>query len=446
MVKAVNSIHWLSGRFADRALEAEYQASVFRRHLRSNIAGVAIGIVFISLYIFSEFVDSHNPGQGVFVRVATVTIATCLLALMLHKKLRFHHDLITTAIFLLMGSMTNLNIWLQPTLENTFYLGLIQGYIMFTLLLRLNFTSILFIIVVTQVSFTAIVFSKHDIQNAILQSANTAVIAIICIAGSYLMQRFQREDFLKSETIEVQNEQLKELLEAEKKDNERKIAALNMLVHFIKTPLHQITGFSDILVDAMRDGPAGDTAENARYIKDATANLTKSVNGLLTYHRLDEAESQNDPEGGNLANAVEDLYELLPDGVSISKGEVRDASIFVDPGVLRAALNGFAEHYCDKRNDATQVELSTDADAHAPTLVIRDKAVVLSAAIYEDLVLPLTLITGYHGQSGAELPMALRTVARAVEIMGGDITHTALEDGNQYVITLPAEKDQVAAA
>ena len=439
-------IHPLTAKFVSADTEAAFQDFVFLRNIQSNLWGLGLGLFLYIIYVFIEPADSAEPQATQTIRVLVVALSVCLLALFMHRSFRKRHDLITAIVILLMGVGQNLMVWVQPSLENTYYVGLIQGLILFGLLLRVNFVSMVAPVTATFLMFCAVVFSKGDVGVAALQSANILVVSAICLIGVYLIQRYQREDFFKSQTIEIQNEQLKELLEAEKKDNKRKIAALNMLVHFIKTPLHQITGFSDILVDAMRDGPTGETAENARYIKNATANLTKSVNGLLTYHRLDEAESRNEVEEVKIATVIEDLYELMPDGVAIAKGDVCDVSILADPGVLRAALNGIAEHYAEKRNEATHVSLSTDAEGRTPTLVIRDNARVLSAASYEDLVLPLTQITGYLAQAGDELPMALRTVARAVEIMGGDLAHTALPDGNRYILSFPAAKDNAAAA
>ncbi len=437
----------LTAKFTSAETEQAYQNFVFARNILSNLWGLGFGLFLYIIYVFIEPADSAEPQATQAIRIFVVAVSICFLALLTHNSFRKRYDVITAIIILLMGVGQNLMVWVQPNLDNTYYVGLIQGLILFGLLLRVNFISMVAPVTATFLMFCVVVFSKGDPAVATLQSANIFVVSSICLIGVYLIQRYQREDFFKTQTIEVQNEKLKVLLDAAEKDNERKIAALNMLVHFIKTPLHQITGFSDILVDAMRDGPAGESAENARYIKKATVNLTKSVNGLLTYHRLDEAESRNEPEAIQISSAVDDMMELMPSGVDISKEDAPDAKMLADPAILRSALNGLVEHFADPRCGAKQIVLSTGESNRGPSLTIEDDGRVLSSAQFEDLVLPLTQMTGYLSQTGDEMSMALRTVARALEIMGGDIAHTALPDGNQYVITFaPATARGAAAA
>ena len=435
-----------TGQFADAELEAAYQRGVHDRNLRSNIFGVCIGQFSLVAYIFAEYVDSASPTMTVGIRLTAFVIVTLMLLSLRIPKVALNQDRVFVTISIVMGLSLVGIVAVQPSLENTYYIGLIHGFLLMALLLRLQFISMLFAVSILQSSFTIVAFAKGDSLAALLQASNLLMVGVICVAGVYLLQRYQRADFLKNQLIETQNVQLKGLLEAAERDNERKIAALNMLVHFIKTPLHQITGFSDILVNATQDSGGGETAENARYIKKATANLTKSVNGLLTYHRLDEAESGDEPETVSMAAMMEDFSELLVGDVEFSRTKTADLSIRAAPDVLRTALKCLAEHYADPDTGAARVSASTAAEGDRVVLSIRDDGRVLSSAQFEDLVQPLTAIESYLGHTGDEMPMALRTVARAVEIIGGDFSHTTLADGNRYELTLPAAPSQAAAA
>ncbi len=441
-----NKISAWTACFQSRETEAAYQRFVFKRNLRANFWGATLGLILFISYIFSDFIDSARPTETATIRLAAFVLCVLILASFTHKEFAKRNDLATLAMFMIMSTAMDAIIWLQDGAQNTYYIGLIQGSILFSILLRLNFVSMAIGFALALAGFVLATFSNGAFAAAMLQFVNVAGVAAVCLLGVYLLNRYQRADFLKTQLIEEQNEQLKGLLEAAEQDNERKIAALNMLVHFIKTPLHQITGFSDILVNTMRDAPGGKSAENARYIKNATVNLTKSVNGLLTYHRLDEAQSRNTPEPVTVATLIDDLSELLPDGVAMSKRGDVDGSVFADPEILRAALTSFAEHYGDRRTGATQIAVSIEDAGAGLALTIRDDACVLSAAQYEDLVQPLTQMKSYLSQTGDEMPMALRTVARAVEIVGGDMAHAALADGNRYQLTFPAVDAQATAA
>ena len=144
------------------------------------------------------------------------------------------------------------------------------------------------------VGFSVLMSIKYGYDTANVQIVVLMTMSVVCGIGSYLLQKFRRFDFQKALIIDGQNRQLKVLLEDAQRDNDRKLAAMNLLVHFVKTPLHQINGFSDIVMNSLDrdDGRISfdEGVEGARYIKDATANLSKSVNSLLTYHRLDDLE------------------------------------------------------------------------------------------------------------------------------------------------------------
>jgi signal transduction histidine kinase len=444
-MQASEHVNFWNARFASRALEAAFQRDVFARNLRNNTVTVGVVLFLYIGFIFTDFIEAESPADTIRVKLIFFVLCLGLLSTLWVERVRVSQDLVFAGAVTLLGISMNYVIWQQPTLENNYYIGLVQGNILFALLLRLNFPSMALVLLTGTLTFVAVASTKGQPELAMLQSANLGLVCLICMAGSYLLQRYQRIDYLKSQTIERQNEQLKELLKDAERDKERKIAALNMLVHFIKTPLHQIAGFSDILVNAASRSEEGEAAENARYIRSATTSLTKSVNGLLAYHRLDEAETRVAPEHCDLSAAVEDFCELLPENVKAANGIREKATVFVDPEILRAALKSFADYCADQKNDVSSLTLSLQASDAAWGLHIRDDARILSATQFNEAVQPLTKIETYLSHTGDQMPMSLRTVARAIDIVGGAFTHDALSDGNRYTISLPAAEAKAAA-
>ncbi len=439
-------INRLTARFASAETEARYKQFILGESLKIHRWAIGLAIAFYSVYSIYDFNVLTNHILAIEIRLGASAAAAGALFLMFRKAFTAQYENLSCLAVLFMGAGVNLIIATEPNLDNTYHVAFIQGAVFVCFFLRVDFLKSAFVMMTYLVGIVLALGGKQQTEEALVQPFVLFTMFLVCGFGSYLLQIIRRNDFLKTQKIERQNDQLNSLLTEAQQDNERKIAALNMLVHFIKTPLHQITGFSDILVNSMRDAASDESAENARYIKNATSSLTKSVNGLLSYHRLDEAESRSAPEPISIATVVEDLSELLPDGVDISKGDVSDHSILADPEILRAALKNLAEHYLDKHTGATRVVLSIEDKNGAAALSVRDDARILSSAQYEDLVQPLTQMKSYLSQTGDEMSMALRTVARAVEIIGGDMVHTALADGNRYQLTFPAADMRAAAA
>lgn len=437
----------LTTRFSSAETEARYQRFIQPDNLKIHRWALGLGIVFFALYAIYDFNVLTNHIQAVEIRLGASAVAALALVLMFRPALHRHYENLSCLAVLAMGVGINLIIAIEPNLDNTYHVAFIQGAVFVCFFLRMDFLKSVFVML-SYLGGIVLALSSSQQQNeeAFVQPIVLFTMFLVCGFGSYLIQVIRRNDFLKTQKIENQNEQLNDLLSEAQLDNERKIAALNMLVHFIKTPLHQITGFSDILVNATGAASGDESAENARYIKNATVNLTKSVNGLLNYHRLDEAESRAEAEKIEIGSVIDDLSELLPDCVSLSRGDVAPGSMMADPEILRTALNSFADHYGDARTGATKVFVSTETVGDKLVLALRDDGGVLSAAQFEDLVQPLTQMNSYLSQTGDDMPMSLRTIARAIEIIGGDISHAALADGNRLELTFPVADAQAQAA
>lgn len=445
-LKMNEKISRLTARFAHAETEARYKHFIQDESLKIHRWAIGLAIVFYSVYSIYDFNILTNHILAIEIRLAAAATAGGLLVLMFQRALAHQYENFSCVAVLVMGAGVNLIIAIEPNLDNTYHVAFIQGAVFVCFFLRVDFLKSAMVMMSYLFGIVIALSAKPQTEEVVVQPFVLFTMFLVCGFGSYLIQIIRRNDFLKTQKIEIQNEQLNSLLEEAQLDNERKIAALNLLVHFIKTPLHQITGFSDILVNSVSGAQSGESVENAKYIKNATVNLTKSVNGLLNYHRLDEVESRNAPESVEVTTIIEDFSELLPSGVEFSKGDVAKGAIFVDPEIIRAAVSGFTDHFSQERTDATRVVVSTDNVDGAMTLTIRDDGCILSAAQYEDLVQPLIQIKTYLSQSGNEMPMALRTVARAVEIAGGDMAHAALADGNRFVLKFPAANAKAAAA
>ena len=427
-----------SGRFASSKMETAYQAFVFKRNLTSNVWGSLFGLFLFIIYVFSDYIDAVNPTEVVAIRVAIFCVSLALLSLLLNKSLRRIHDIITTAVIVLMGVGINLILWMQPTLENTYYIALIQGYILFSLLLRLSYPSMVSVFLCTQIGFMVAAFTKEDTSAAVLQSSNVGMVGLIAVAGVYLLQRYQRVDFLKSETISEQNAQLNVLLEDARRDNKRKVAALNMLVHVVKTPLHQISGFSDIVMQSLKaDNDQNMTeagVDGARYIKDATANLARSINNLLVYHRLDEVESRQD-EQVSIKHAIDDFQDLIHGDINVSvSGSI--SKLKTHESAIRTTIQCLADFYNASSAEIEELVLELEQIDDVAKISFSDNGPQMSSEQFVEETKPLTKFEKYLTGEGTDMPMKLRTVARAAEVCGGAFEWEESAEGNKFALRL----------
>ncbi|MEM8772266.1 MAG: histidine kinase dimerization/phospho-acceptor domain-containing protein [Pseudomonadota bacterium] len=436
-VKSEYRLNPFTAQFCSSKTEAAYQSFIAEGDHNNNLRVLLIALPIFPCYALMDYIFLGDASGAVALRLAATVFSFAMLYGVSRDHLKRYHQVFTLAILVALGLTVNAINYLYADLSHAYYVGLIQGCVFACFLLRISFFKTMF----AQASYLAVfapaVFMKTGESAAGLQSAVLLTMVVVCGIGNYILQRFRRYDFQKVLIIEEQNRQLSGLLATAEKDNERKIAALNMLVHFIKTPLHQISGFSEILVRSAEEAQSTDMTENAAYIRNATANLTQSVNSLLAYHRLDEASAHPSLETVSLDQAIDDFREQLGAELKVD-GRVEDGlTAQADPEVLRAAMLSLAAYYNDEDVGASRLTVNASAEEEATVIVLRDDGRVLSGKQFEELTLPLTKIDAYLGQIGEQMEMDMRTFARAVEIMNGEIAHEALADGNRITVTIP---------
>ena len=433
-------IDWFRAKFADANIEKAFGQYAFKRYLTSNLVGIGIILALNTAYIPFDFVDTQNPIQVVTLKIAVLTMSVGLLMSLRVKSIQPHFNLITTLIVIMLSSTINMIILWQPDLNNTYYIGLIQGLITFSLLLRLEFTSWLVLVTINQIGFMAAAFSKPDSSAAMLQSSNVLVVALICVAGVNLLQRYQRADFVKNRIIEEQNAKLSEMLADVQKDNERKIAALGMLVHFVRTPIHQISGFTDVVMSQLgavkSPQDAGDCLESAQYIKTASSELVSNVTRLLDYHKLDDIERSAVAENASISDMVLDACEEIRHYDKVAMADSQCViSTYREP--LQAALKAIIDNINDHAGDATYYNVRAERVDDGCLITIAEDGPGLEEAEFEELAKPLTEISDHLNTTGARMPMGLRTANRAIDICGGVMSYAKSPTENQITIFLP---------
>ncbi|HXI87516.1 MAG TPA: hypothetical protein VNH64_08655, partial [Parvularculaceae bacterium] len=258
-----------------------------------------------------------------------------------------------------------------------------------------------------------------------------------CTFGIYILQRYRRTDFLKTKTIARQNEQLAGMLADAQLDNERKLAALNTLIHFVKTPIHQIVGFTDLIVKGLQGAPGQNVEsqlEHAQFVKSASADLSANVARLLAYYRLDEEVKGEAPAKVSLASALDDFKDLVEAKVECAI-ESRPPELVSHAGPIRVAITSLAS-LCTAEESEIKTALIQwrDNKRGGIDLIFDFDGPTLTDERFADLTQPLTKLTNYLTSEGRAMPMTLRTVARAADICGGRFTYR--REGRRNIFTL----------
>ncbi len=442
-----NKITPITARFASPETENAYQDFIFEGDWRNNFYVLLVGVSIWGLYIILDIMALAEWRQAAAIRGAAVFFGIALVLLAQSSQIRLLRETTPLIVSLAVGLALVAIIYLYTDLDDAYYVGLVQECVFVCFLLRMSFMKTVAALAFLVATFSIFVSMKAGAEGANLQVVVMLTMAMVCGIGSYLLQKFRRFDFQKTLIIDEQNQRLKLLLKDEQRDNERKLAAMNLLVHFVKTPLHQINGFSDIVMNSLTRGDKrishDEGVEGARYIKTATANLSKSVNSLLTYHRLDESERRRRYAKVDIDRAFGDFSDLIAARIVV-KVEGQAGEVFTVPAAVKCAVESLAAYYNETHNDATHVELMLGSAATGVCIVVRDNGRTISEEDFLEKTKPLTKIDSYLTSAGSEMPMLLRTTARAVDLCGGQFLRGEVAEGNQFVISLPSAKAAAA--
>lgn len=432
----------LTGRFVSEETEAEYQDFVFERNLSTNKIGIALGVTLFALYSVLDIFNLVYPTHAILVRLACAALGySFLVAIANFPSAARLHEVFTAIIVTVVGLVINFIIWIEPSLDNAYYVGLIQVAVVLSFLLRMRFvlsTGALFCIFVT---FVIAVHNKPDQKEALLQIVVILTMFTLCTFGMYLLERYRRIDFLKTRLIERQNAQLKRMLEDVRLDNARKVAALNTLVHFVRTPIHQISGFTDVVMNALSQAAEEkgalppDCLKSVGYIKNASNELAGNVAKLLAYYRLDESSVQGKPAPVPLYEMARDFKEeIAPDIECAFSGEKIEIMNHIEP--IRIALSSLAQAYNEKAGTISRLDIALSQTPDGAAIVIVDDGPGHTPEEFCELAKPLTKLDRYLTSDGSAMPMAVRTAARAAEVCGGALTYEPAPGANRLTLRL----------
>jgi|GEM_PF-1947248 len=432
-------INLVTACFASNDLEQDFRHANFEDDLRHNRIAMTFGFLLNLGYGFRDFQVLSHPVEAFTLRVIVVAVALAAIISLKIPQVRRYQEQITVLLMSASAMVVLFIVWREPTLENNYYVGLVQGCVYLTLLVRMSFFKASGILIFALVAFFIVTIDKPDSQEAALQTIILLTMFLICGFGVYFIQRNKRIDFLKTRIIEKQNTQLEALLLDTQYDNKRKVAALNMLLHVVKTPVHQIAGFADVVLMKLREEDestrTNETIDSAQYIKTASDELRDGVSKLLAYHQLDELERAPVIEELHLGEILSDATAGLNDTIQVSISR-SVKTISSDRRAIEGAVANIVSNIKDNHHELTALDIGVKGEGRNVVICFKDDGPGIDVDHFMRATKPLTEIENYLSGDGSNPTMGLRIVARIMEIIGGSISYK-YDNGSMITLTFP---------
>lgn len=436
-----HDIGFFSAQFTCPEIETAYREHMQSRSLRLNSMGLGYTIFLYAVFSVADFMHFADPTIPLAVRAVSLCLAIPFFLCLKSERWTKYQDTIVMIVtgILVCGLVTV--IWLSSLLAESYYLGLMQGAVLFGFVFRITFYRTLAVFLLTFCAFAFAVSGKADTEAALLQVMTLASIFAVCSFGAYFLEKIHRLDYVKARIIEKQNVELSKMLELVQGDNQRKLAAMNVLVHFVRTPIHQISGFTDVLMTSLKNASGSQDAEqiefleSAQYIKNASHELTDNVTRLLEYHRLDELEGNGLVDEFRFSEELKEhlaAFEQTDDKMHIEDGLTLN-TISESASVAVKVLSEQVKVHVSRGDEVTVIAEAVDGGVRTSVV---DNGPAVSQEDFEYMICPITKIENYLTYGGSSIPMGLRTIARAVEICGGEVEYD-VKDRNTLSLFLP---------
>lgn len=285
----MTKISKITGQFEAKQLEWDYRRYASTLETGKDRLIMYIGVILYLAYSLLDWVIlQENAQTAIMIRLVCGLAAVCIMMASQRILGDRHFQLISTTILFVGGVSVCFMIWNEGALQVPYYVGLIQITLLLTCLIRTSFPLSLVML--------AILYGVYNLstwgfpRDVAYVSSHFFLVNIFmcCLAANLLMEINRRKEFLQHQAKVQLTEQLQEMIDDANISLTRKNAILKILTHVLKTPLHQIIGYSQILEQEPLGKHSNPTyQEFSTNIHEAGQNMLRVLRRLMQYSRLD---------------------------------------------------------------------------------------------------------------------------------------------------------------
>jgi len=264
-------------------------------------------------------------------------------------------------------------------------------------------------------------------------------------ADDYLTKPVDADQLLKA--IEVRLKKMEEIEhQLDRRLEEIRLSILDSLPHELRTPLHGILGFSEILRTGHADLKPNEIEEIAARIHKAAMRLKRLVENFLLYAEMQiilNDEQRKKQLRTNRAASFRLLVENAVGGVAQKWNrrsdvalDLQDASVAIDEQHLTKIVQELADNAFKFSEAKTPVEVVARRMDDTISLTVSDKGRGMTAAQVRGMGWLTQFDRRVYEQQGMGMGLALARLV--VEVYGGALTiDSEPQKGTRVSLTLP---------
>ena len=260
-------------------------------------------------------------------------------------------------------------------------------------------------------------------------------VAVPAYAGGVNNARAQTRAF----ELEQRNQQLQEIQSELEQSNERLEQFAHAASHDLQEPLRMVSSYLQLIEKRADDELTEETEEFLEFAVDGADRMSKMIEGLLTYSRVETSGEPLEPV--DLDEVVADVRRILATQITEHDADVTNGAlphVMGDETQLGQVFQNLVRNAIQYSGDEPpRVHISAERIGGEWEISVRDEGVGIDPAEQDRIFDVFKRLTPRSEQPGSGLGLAL--CERIVERHGGEIwVESVPGEGSTFSFTLPA--------
>ncbi len=418
--------------FQDEKLESAFRS--YSRDLSTStdqfvlISGT---IIFLSYGFLDWLTLGETAKWAIIFRLVLVPSTISLIIWTFTDSGRRHIQIVSVIVVGGAAAAIGAMIFAVGSVSPPYYVGMLHVAIVFSSLSRINFPACAGLLIFTYTCFFLATLQFEPSSDLTAGHFFLALILISCAMLNYFLERNRRLEFLHHRDKERYYAQVQVMADEAARSSQRKNALLNVLGHVVKTPLHQIIGYAQIIEQAEdTDESVRDTKTFAEEIHRAGQSLSHQSQRILDYSRADAGLITSQPQKSNAARMVHEAIYRHQDTIDSKKISLAidccETPLFLDTRHVIRAIEELIDNAVRYSPPGSDLKVWTELIGQQVVLSIKDNGPGIPEGDIDRVGDALNKIDEFRNMGGDKLGIGVSLARILVRHGGGQLYYSSV--------------------
>ncbi len=453
---ARDGINKFEAVFHDRETEIAYQKYLVQTGIKRERLLQLLGVVAFSLFgVLDVLVTGPLRNEFLIIRfLVAVPAALAVIGLTSLPRFRRYFSFATiNGLIFFAGSIVYMVYKMPNVGAPPYIIGLLVVLIFTSCLMRIRFLHAALTYTAIAVSYCMVLsipnrFALNDLYSGYFFIVSITIVAVVTI---YLQELRTRQIWRRDVQREEDSAYITELLVEATAADQSKLNFLSILNHELRTPLHQIIGFSEIVKNEASAKAEKVSTEYLDAVVDSAQSLLRKLSKMLRYADASAGKLQFCLEKQPILEILDLVQDQLTNAINaknvhIDTSNVQKAELFVDAHHTVFALQNLIENAINASTPGSDIEIRGAKGADGRYLLeIVDTGSGMSDRQIEQALSPFNQGDAVRARKSEGLGLGLTLAHRLLTSQGGTVTIRSKEgSGTRISISFaPAPDDRV---